>query len=156
MKKFITHFNEIISSIAFTIMLLVVSINVISRYMFGHSFSFTEEIAFIGFTYTVFFGSCILFKTKSHVAIDILVDKLPEKLQHITVILTYVLLFVANLYFLYLSTYLSIEAWVRTTASLRIPYTFVDLAATYAFAVMGYYSLKFAILTWRDGKKQLN
>jgi TRAP-type C4-dicarboxylate transport system permease small subunit len=146
MKKLVTHFNEIVSSITFTMTVLVVTVNVFSRFLFGHSFSFTEEIAFIGFTYSVFLGAVILFKTRAHVAIDIVVDKLPEKLQGIVTLLTYLLLFVANVYFLYLSTYLSIEAWIRRTAALDIPYTFIDLAAAYAFLVMAYYSLKFIIV----------
>jgi TRAP-type C4-dicarboxylate transport system permease small subunit len=146
MNRLISHFNEIISSIAFSATLLVVTINVFSRFLFGHSFSFTEEIAFIGFTYSVFLGAVILFKTKAHVAIDIVVDKLPERLQGFVTLLTYLLLLIANLYFLYLSTYLSIEAWIRKTAALDIPYTFIDLAAAYAFLVMAYYSLKFLIV----------
>jgi TRAP-type C4-dicarboxylate transport system permease small subunit len=149
MKWFIKNFEIVISSIAFTVMLLVIIINVFSRFVFDHSFSFTEEIAFMGFTYTVFFGACMLYKEHSLIAIDILVDKLPIKMRYAARIFNFALLTVANIYFVYLSTILSISAWVRPTAALRIPYTFIDMATTISFFLMTIYSIKFLIVSFK-------
>lgn len=150
MKWFMRHFEEIVSGIAFVAMLGIVTVNVFVRYFFDQSFSFTEEIAFIGFTYTVFFGTCILYKTHSLIAVDIIVDKLPFRFKKVTAILSFALLTVVNVYFVYLSWILSIGAWVRPTASLRIPYTFIDMAATISFALMAGYSVKFLVDAIQD------
>ncbi|WP_165452773.1 TRAP transporter small permease [Paenibacillus thalictri] len=145
MKWFIQHFEKLISSFAFAVMLIMVIINVISRYFFGHSFSYTEEIAFMGFTYCVFFGVCILYKNHALIAIDVIVDRLPPHARHAAKIFNFALLTIANMYFIYLSTKLSIGAWVRPTAALRIPYTFIDMSAAAAFVLLTLYSARFLI-----------
>lgn len=145
MKWLIKNFEELISSVAFTVMLMAVIINVFSRYFVGYSFSSSEEIAFLGFTYSVFFGLCILYKRNALITIDIIVDRLPHKARYIARIFNFALLTVANIYLIRLSTKLSIEAWVRPTAALRIPYSFIDMSATIAFIIMTYYSIRFLI-----------
>lgn len=145
MKWFIKNFEILISSIAFVVMLLAVILNVFTRYFIGYSISSSEEIAFIGFTYSVFFGVCVLYKSHALIAIDIIVDRLPQKAQYVARIFNFSLLTVVNMYLIYLSTKLSIEAWVRPTAALRIPYTFIDMSATIAFILLTYYSIKFLI-----------
>ena len=155
MKWFFKNFEKVISSIAFIIMLVIVIINVFSRFVFDHSFSFTEEIAFMGFTYTVFFGACMLYKEHSLIAIDIIVDRLPPKLKNPVRILNFALLTLANIFFIYLSLKLSISAWIRPTASLRIPYTFIDMSATIAFTLMAIYSIKFFIDSVKGKEEQI-
>ena len=152
MKKIVGNFEVIVSSTAFVIMVGVVIINVFSRFFLGRSFSFTEEVAFIGFTYSVFLGVCILYRKHSLIAIDMLVERLPEKLKQIARVLNFALLTVANIYLVYLSTVLTISAWVRPTAALRIPYSFVDFAATLAFSIMSIYSIIFLIKALKGDK----
>jgi TRAP-type C4-dicarboxylate transport system permease small subunit len=144
-KKLFHHFEVFVASIAFAIMLLVVIANVLSRMIFSRSFGFTEEIAFICFTYSVFFGVVLLFKTHALIAIDFVVEKLPTKMRKITNILNFCILIGANAYFSYLSFILTMDGWARPTAFLGIPYTFIYLAALIAFALMLVYSIGFLI-----------
>ena len=97
----------------------------------------------------------MLYKEHSLIAIDIIVDKLPSKLRNPARILNFALLTVANIFFIYLSFKLSISAWVRPTASLRIPYTFIDMAATIAFTLMAIYSIKFLIDSIKGKEEQI-
>lgn len=145
MKKFVANFEVIVSSTAFVIMVGVVVVNVFSRFFLQRSFSFTEEVAFISFTYSVFLGVCILYRKHSLIAIDMLVEMLPASLKRIAKVINFAILTVANFYLVYLSTQLTISAWVRPTAALRIPYSFVDFSATLAFSIMSIYSVIFLV-----------
>lgn len=147
MKKICTHFEEIISSSAFAIMLLAVSVNVVSRYMFSKSFAWTEEIAYMAFTYVVFFGACAVYKRQGMIAIDVVVDHLPRKIQKGCQIATYFLLSIGNATMVYYSYRLTAEAWVRSTANLRIPYAYIDVSAFIAFIFLTFYSLRFLYWT---------
>ena len=145
MSWIIRNFEKLIGAVSFSIMLLMVIVNVFSRYFLGHSFNYTEEIAFIGFTYCVFFGICVLYKKHALISIDVIVGRLPEKAHRIVRIFNFSLLSVLNIVLAVLSTKLSIEAWVRPTAALRIPYTFIDMSATISFILMTFYSVRFLI-----------
>jgi TRAP-type C4-dicarboxylate transport system permease small subunit len=145
MRWIFRNVEILVSSIAFTVMVTVVVVNVLSRYFLGKSFSFTEEIAFMGFTYCLFFGASLLYKNHALIAIDVIVDRMPRKLQRFVKIFNFALLTFVNAVLVYLSTVLSLEAWIRPTAALRIPYTFIDMSATIAFALMTLYSIRFLI-----------
>lgn len=140
---FFRYFEEAVSGVAFCIMLVVVVVNVIARYCFGNSFSFTEEIAYIGFAYSVCLGATMLYKRNAMITIDVVVSLLPKRLQQAVGIFNLTLLLVANLVLCWLSLDLSIGAWTRPTAALRLPYTIIDTAATLAFLLMSFYSFRF-------------
>ncbi len=141
------NFEKLIGAIAFSVMLLMVIINVFSRYFLGHSFNYTEEIAFIGFTYCVFFGVAVLYRNHALITIDVVVDRLPENAHKIVRIFNFTVLTLLNVLLAWLSLKLSIGAWIRPTAALRIPYTFIDISATISFLIMSYHSLVFLIKT---------
>ncbi len=91
MKSFFDKLIFVISSIAFSIMLIVICINVFSRFFMGKSFSSAEEIAFMGFTYCVMFGACILYKRHGLIAIDIVVERFSKKTKQVVNIATFAL-----------------------------------------------------------------
>jgi len=136
-------YKSIIGSIAFVAMLVMVIINVISRYAFGQSFAYTEEIAKIGFTYTVFFGVCDLYEKHALIAISAIVDKLPKQVKNIVIIINFVILGLLNSLLTCLSIRLTINGWNRPTAALRIPYSFIYVAALISFLIMAFDSFKF-------------
>src|SRR5699024_9319625 len=123
----------IIASIAFSIMLVVVIANVLNRLIFAQSFGFTQEISFICFVYTVFFGMIYLFKTHALISIDVIVEKLPVKFKRVTNIVYFVILIIANLYLTYLSLELALDGFVRPTSFLGIPYAYIYLPALISF-----------------------
>lgn len=142
-RWFFAHFEEAVSGAAFCVMLMVVVLNIIARYCFGRSFSFVEEVAYIGFAYSVCLGTCMLYKRRAMITIDVIVSLLPARAQRAVGIFNMALLLVANLVLCWLSLTLSIGAWTRPTAALRLPYTVIDMAATIAFGLMSFYSARF-------------
>lgn len=150
---FFRHFEEAVSGVAFCVMLLVVVANVIARFCFGNSFSFAEEIAYIGFAYSVCLGASMLYKRNAMITIDLVVSLLPKSAQRAVNIFNLFLLLAANLVLCWLSLTLSIGAWTRPTAALRLPYTIIDMAATIAFLLMSFYSLRFLAVALRGGEQ---
>ncbi len=61
------------------VMTLMVSVQVISRYVFQNSISFSEELARFMFIWTVAIGSSIALRKRKHVKVTLFVDSLPKK-----------------------------------------------------------------------------
>jgi TRAP-type C4-dicarboxylate transport system permease small subunit len=144
-EKLLNVIEVLISCTAFSIMVLMVAVNVFTRYVIGYSFGFSEEIAYLGFTYAVFFGICIVYRKKAMVAIDILVDHLPAKIQTTVEKSICGLLTLVNVVMLHYSVKLAISAYNKTTSYLNMPYTYIDFAAVFCFALLTFYSVKFLI-----------
>jgi TRAP-type C4-dicarboxylate transport system permease small subunit len=142
-EKIISKIEVGVAGAAFCVMVLMVAINVITRYIFGFSFPFSEEIAYLGFTYTTFFGICIVYKNKAMVTIDIVVNHLPDCIKYIFEIFIYTLLTVVNVLMIFYSLRLAISAYTKVTPYLRLSYTYIDIAAVMSFMLLTIYSVKF-------------
>lgn len=126
-------------------MLIVVSVDVLYRIFFNQTFGFTQEIAFIGFVYSVFFGAVYLFRNHALISIDVVVEKLPKKIKYIANLIYSIILIVANGYLTYLSFTLTMSGFVRPTSFLGIPYAYIYFAALVSFILMTIYSIIFFI-----------
>lgn len=150
--RLVRNFEAFVAMAAFAIMLLVVLGNVIIRFTTGMSLVFTEEIAYLAFGYSVFFGVALLFRHRAMIAVDLVVDLFPERLKRVAHMVNYVILILVCGYFFYLSAGLALTGWVRRTAFLDIPYFWVNLAPAIAFGLMTIYSMWFlaTLLRGRD------
>jgi TRAP-type C4-dicarboxylate transport system permease small subunit len=95
---FALSFNTIIIGI-FSIMVVVVSLNVFCRYVLNFSLGWADESARLLFILMVFIGSISTHKDDGHFSFDILVKKLPPHLRMVAkvveeAIITCVLVFV--------------------------------------------------------------
>ncbi|WHH56935.1 TRAP transporter small permease subunit [Petroclostridium sp. X23] len=106
------NFEEIISGTALVIVLAIVIFNVFMRYIFSISFNWAEEIATMGFVWTVFLGTSACYKRGMHIGIDIIIHFILNSLERLMELGTGILLIVANAYLTYLSWVFSIAAWV--------------------------------------------
>lgn len=69
------------------IMLLLVFGNVVLRYGFNSGITISEEVARMSFVWLIFLGTVIAFRTKQHLGVNMLLDRLPVILQKIIHIL---------------------------------------------------------------------
>lgn len=74
-RKFLYYLS--VSSIA--LMLVIIFFQVISRYLFNHSFEWSEELARFLFVWTVFIGSALIIGDKGHMAVKLLPERLKGK-----------------------------------------------------------------------------
>lgn len=142
-KRFLNDWEMYIACVGFVVMCLAIIINVFARFVISKSFAWAEEVSYFGFVYTVFFGVCTLYKNQAMIAIDVIVDRLPKMARRVIYIINFAVLTVGNAIFAYYAYILTVEAWVRPTAALRIPYSFMDVAAFISFVVMCLYSIRF-------------
>ena len=77
MRRLLTHFEEIVATMALAALLVVMSLQVISRYAFDSPFSWTDEVSRHLYIYMVFFGASAAIRDRSHVAVSMAVAYLP-------------------------------------------------------------------------------
>lgn len=87
-----------ISSIILVAMIIIVFARVVLRFGMSSGFQWSEEISVLTMMWIGFFGGSTIYHDKGHVAVTILTDRLPEKLQHIINILYRII----TIFFLYL------------------------------------------------------
>ncbi|MCM2457853.1 TRAP transporter small permease [Rhizobium sp. CG4] len=145
----VSKFEVTVSMVAFATMVLVISANVIIRFTTGNSLVFTEEIAYIAFGYSVFFGLSLLFRMRAMIAVDLVVDMFAPGPKHIAHIISYIIMVVICGYFFYLAATLAMSGWIRRTAFLEIPYFWINLAPAISFGLMTFYSIRFLVMLLR-------
>ncbi len=69
------------------VMLLLVFGNVVLRYGFNSGITVSEEVARMSFVWLIFLGTIIAFRTKQHLGVNMLLDRLPVMAQKIIHIL---------------------------------------------------------------------
>lgn len=129
-----------VGGLFFVIMLGVVVANVFLRYLFSMSVLSTEEVAYIGFTWSTFAAIAWLYRTKALISVDVFFMLLPFRLQRLAAIVVDLSLIGANLWFCWLSWVLAAGGFVRKTPVLEVPYFWVNLAPLLAFGLMAIYS----------------
>ena len=82
MRFLLKNLEEIIASIAITMTVLIVIVNVILRYGFGFVVPWSEELSVVCFIWAVYSGISSCYKHKLHMGVDILVNFLPDHFKH--------------------------------------------------------------------------
>jgi TRAP-type C4-dicarboxylate transport system permease small subunit len=133
-RFFLRNFEEIIASVAISIVVLSAFYGVISRYILNNPIAWSNELATISFTWTVFLGAAAAWKHNKHIHLDLVYDLLPNFLKIISNWLKYIILSCFFLFVLYLSIKFTITAYNKPTAILRIPFSYVDFPVVICFA----------------------
>lgn len=139
----------VVAATAFVIMILVITLNVISRYLFKKSFNWAEEIAYLCFNWSVFFGVAIVYRYQGLTAIDLVVDRLKGRVRQAAVVFGYLLVSLTNAGLIIWGIQFSIVAWERKSPSLHIPYTFYDISIPLAAIMLLINSTKYLIKALR-------
>lgn len=139
MRKFIDRINEYLkwaTIVSITIMLFVIFLQVIFRYVFSHSLTFSEELARYLFVYIVFFGTAVVARENGHIVMGVLTQKLKGKIAKYTKIAAYIftILFVTILF--YQGFRMVMLTSYQLSPALRIPMSYVYLAIPMASFVM--------------------
>ncbi len=74
---------DVVAMIAFCIMLILVSAQIVFRYLLQISVPWTEEAARWFYAWQIFLGSAIAMREKLHLRVTILIDYLPVKIQRV-------------------------------------------------------------------------
>lgn len=125
MKKKILHilnyFEAYIAALAFGVMLILLTVQVISRYCFGHSITWTEELATVLYVVMIYCAISASVTKRKHLKIELIYELVPFKAKKVIMIL-------GDLIFLFFCIYVQkpLWNWVNTlgfgrTSLLHIP-----------------------------------
>ena len=90
MKKILDILDKIevaVASLVLLVLICVTFFGVLMRYIFNNPFTWEEELQLACMVWITFLAAPAAFRTKSHVAIEILVDALPKSLRKIVELL---------------------------------------------------------------------
>ncbi|MFC5077581.1 2,3-diketo-L-gulonate TRAP transporter small permease protein YiaM [Vibrio thalassae] len=140
--RFIANFEEILASVAISITVLVVIINVFLRYVFGFVVPWSEELSVICFIGAVYFGISSCYKHKLHMGVDVIMLMLPENMQKSFRIILYSFLLAFNLAMAYLSLDYTLLS-KKVTPVMGISYAPINSVVFICFFMMSIHSIKF-------------
>ena len=133
MKFAFKYFEELLASIAISIVVISAFYGVISRYILNNPVAWSNEVATIAFTWTVFLGAAAAWKNNKHIHLDLVYNFFPNKIKIISDWLKNIILIVFISFALYLSIQFTITAYNKPTAILRIPFSYVDVPVVIFF-----------------------
>lgn len=82
----------VLMALSLITMLILVFGNVVMRYVFNSGIMISEEVARMTFVWLIFIGSVLAFRAKQHLAVNMLVVRLPVKQQKIIHVLRQLLI----------------------------------------------------------------
>lgn len=122
--RYILELDVVISGISLVTLIIATFFGVIMRYFFNNPFTWLEEFQLWSFTWLVFFGAGAAFRTGSHVAIEILVDLMPNAMKRVVEVFGYFVTMGVLAYFIIHGSALvnQLMSTGRVTNILKVPY----------------------------------
>lgn len=155
--KVIGNLDIAIAAIALVILIVLTSSGVFMRYILGQPYTWLEEVQLFCMVWIVFAAGGAAFRTGNHVAIEMVVELFPKKIQKvIEIFVDIVILFVIG--YLFMQSIGFIKLFVasgRSTSMIKIPYTLIYGIApvSYILMIISYFISKY---TKRKSEKEVN
>ena len=130
--------DYLIAGVCLTVLICVTFFGVIFRYCLNNPIIWEEEVQLMMITWTIYFGAAAAFRCGSHIAIDMIVDMFPKKVQKIFDIVIYVI----TIYVLYyimkngFNLVFQFAATGKSTNILHIPSQYVYMAVPVGCVLM--------------------
>lgn len=117
-------------------MSVLVFANVVSRYLFNHSFLWVEEISRYMMVWVGFIGSGLVLRYGAHIAVEALQDVLPTRAAQLTRALVVVVLAITFIAMTWLGIQYVRFAWDQETPVFNWNFGLIYLAIPIGFALM--------------------
>lgn len=119
-------FEEIVLVGMLSIMVILVFLQVVMRYVFESSLTWSEEVSRFFFLWIIWLGAAYATKENTHISIDFITSRLPKNVKEKVVILKYVIWMAFAIFLAYISWKLTFLIFERgqLSAALRIPMGF--------------------------------
>lgn len=92
-KKFLNEFEIYIGTVVFLVLTVLLTIQVVSRYVFNYAITWAEELAVIMFVWLIYLGVAGAVTARKHLRIDALISAVPFKVKRVLLILDNVITF---------------------------------------------------------------
>lgn len=142
LKKILDRVLEAICVALFGFLVLLVTWQVITRFIFNDPSVISEELAKYCFVWLVLFGSAFVFGENGHMAIEFVRDKFPEKLKMGVEILIELIVIVFTALVLVKGGYSATSlAWNQLSAALQVPVGYLYAALPVSGIIIIYYCI---------------
>lgn len=115
-----SHFEELLSCFVFVFMLGLTFVNVIFRYCFSASISFTEEITCALFVLLCMLGAAIAAKHQTHLGLSVITERLKEKPRLFMAVIANILGVVFSLFLLFTGIKMTYNEYVLKQISISL------------------------------------
>ncbi len=132
------NLDIVVAAVVLATLIILTFFGVIWRRVFGAPFTWLEEVQLACMVWIVFAAAGAAFRYGNHVAIEMVVDLMPQKIQKIFTVIISVIV-VAVISYLFVQSIGFIQLFMksgRTTPMLEIPYTLIYGIAPVSFILM--------------------
>lgn len=138
LKHVLCNLDTIVASIVLAILIVLTFVGVPFRYILGAPFTWLEEVQLACMVWIVFAAAGAAFRAGNQVAIEMIVDLMPKKMQKaVSVLISVVVLAVIGYLFYQSLGYINIFLKSgRATPMLKIPYALVYGIAPVSYVLM--------------------
>ena len=98
LRTFLDNFELYLSTFCFIIITIMLTLQVLSRYLLGHSWTWMEEFATIMFVWMIYFATSAAVTHRKHLRIDAVLDVVPFQVKRIMLILSNIIFAGFNIY----------------------------------------------------------
>ncbi len=124
---FLVNLDIIVAGVALATLVTLTFMGVFMRYVMSKPFTWLEEVQLWCLVWVVYVSAGAAFRTGNHIAIEMLVDLFPKKIQKVIEVLIAAIVFIVLGYLLVQSIGF-VKLFImngRSTNMLNIPYTFI-------------------------------
>lgn len=133
---------EIFCVVLMAFMTILVTWQVITRYVFNNPSAVTEQLCQYLFIWLVLFGAAYIFGKREHMQITFVKEKLPDKLGMVCDVLQEIIIFIFTFGVMVIGGYLSVvKQMVQFDAALQIPIGIVYAAIPLSGVFILFYSI---------------
>lgn len=147
--------ERVVTSVIFCSMMIVVTAQILMRYVFNHPLLWSEEFARYVYVWLVFMGSAYGVTQEKHVAVTVLTDRLPDPVRKALKLVCNLLVIAALLYMLPHSVkYLGRQHGLRS-GCMGIPMSLVFAAVPVGYLlIVIHMALEAALLVSGSGRRE--
>ncbi|MCD8150951.1 MAG: TRAP transporter small permease [Clostridiales bacterium] len=120
-KKFFINLDQYISAAIFIVIMALLFLQVVSRYLFHHSFTWTEELSVLLFVWMTYMGVSSAVTYRKNLRIDALLDVVPFRVKKALLIISDLIFIAFNIYLIFPFLRLIESIGTSRTAILGIP-----------------------------------
>lgn len=132
------YLEETLCVVLMSVMTIIIFIQVIMRYIFHNSLSWSEELARYCFIWLIYIGVAYGCKLMKHIKIDAALKLFPNRIKPYVVIIGEFLVLIFASYIVVTGLELTYKQWLfgKTSPALGLPLQYINLAPVVGFALV--------------------
>jgi len=135
----------LLRTVCFLLMLAMVSVifsQVLARYAFSNSLSWSEEIGRYIFVWMTFLGAALAVRDRQHVSLDLVLKILPYSLQKLLIVISYISMLIFTAVVIYGGIQFVARGSSQMSSALEIPMHYVYIVLPLGGALIFAYLIK--------------